>query len=84
MSVYLTRSDPQRNLHRFYRMLIMTDLFGQAVLVREWGRIGSGGQVKRAAFATEPEAGAAMQTLLKAKLRRGYCPKVSDFPSRIS
>lgn len=70
--VYLTRRDPSRNLARFYRMLIAPTLFGEWALIREWGRIGSGGKVKADAF---PNAGAAllaMQALVRAKQKRGY------------
>lgn len=70
--VYLTRRDPARNLARFYRMLIVPTLFGEWVLLREWGRIGSGGTVRADPF---PNAGAAllaMQTLLRSKHARGY------------
>lgn len=70
--VYLTRRDPSRNLARFYRMLLAPTLFGEWVLLREWGRIGSGGTVRADPY---PNAGAAllaMQSLARAKLRRGY------------
>lgn len=70
--VYLTRRDPTRNLARFYRMLIVPTLFGEWVLLREWGRIGSGGTVRADAF---PNAGSAllgMQEILRAKIKRGY------------
>lgn len=60
MTVYLTRRDPVRNLSRFYRMLIVPDLFGQWVLLREWGRIGAGGQVRANVF---PSPGAALLAL---------------------
>lgn len=70
--VYLTRRDPSRNLARFYRMLIVPTLFGEWVLLREWGRIGSGGTVRADPY---PSAGAAllgMQWIVRAKIRRGY------------
>lgn len=70
--IYLTRHDPARNLARFYRMLIVPDLFGNWVLLREWGRIGQGGKVKAQPF---PNAGAALlalQALTRAKVKRGY------------
>jgi predicted DNA-binding WGR domain protein len=67
--VYLTRRDPVRNLAR---MLIAPTLFGEWALIREWGRIGSGGQVRADPY---PNAGAAllaMQALVRAKKKRGY------------
>ena len=74
MTVYLTRRDPARNLARFYRMLIVPDLFGHWVLLREWGRIGSGGQVKAELFANAGEALLALQKLTRDKVKRGYHP----------
>ena len=82
--VYLTRRDPTRNLARFYRMLIVPTLFGEWVLLREWGRIGSGGTVRADPF---PNAGAAllaMQALVRAKVRRGYQSLPESFPARMS
>jgi predicted DNA-binding WGR domain protein len=35
----LWRIDPARNMRRYYRITIHNDLFGQATLMREWGRI---------------------------------------------
>ncbi len=70
--VYLTRRDPSRNLARFYRMLLAPTLFGEWLLLREWGRIGSGGTVRADPY---PNAGAAllaMQALVRAKKKRGY------------
>ncbi len=75
MSVYLTRRDPAKNLSRFYRMLIVPDLFGNWVLLREWGRIGSGGQVKADQFSNAGEALLALQALTRAKVKRGYQTK---------
>jgi predicted DNA-binding WGR domain protein len=70
--VYLTRRDPSRNLARFYRMLIVPTLFGEWVLLREWGRIGSSGTVRAVPY---PNAGLAMlemQAIVRAKVKRGY------------
>jgi hypothetical protein len=36
----VTRSDPTKNLHRYYRLDVQPDLFGPWRFVREWGRIG--------------------------------------------
>jgi predicted DNA-binding WGR domain protein len=38
----LRRVDAETNVHRFYALMIERDLFGRTVLVRHWGRIGSG------------------------------------------
>ncbi len=39
--IRLTRSDPSRNMHRFYAVQLAPTLFGEWALVAEWGRIGS-------------------------------------------
>jgi predicted DNA-binding WGR domain protein len=41
-------------------------------LVRNWGRIGTNGQELVEAFASETEAGQALEALARAKRRRGY------------
>jgi predicted DNA-binding WGR domain protein len=42
------------------------------VLVRNWGQIGTNGQELVEAFATEAEAGRALEVIAQAKRRRGY------------
>lgn len=68
----LKRSDPSKNLHRFYRMEIMKGLFGDWSLVREWGRIGQSGSVRVNWFPTEAAARDARHELHKKKIKRGY------------
>jgi predicted DNA-binding WGR domain protein len=71
-TVSLARIRPERNERRFYRMEIRPDLFGQAMLVRRWGRIGTSGRER---FDPYPDAGTALNaltTLARAKRRRGY------------
>lgn len=70
--VYLTRTDASRNMARFYRLDVQPDLFGQWSLVREWGRIGSGGQVRVAPYPSEDLARAAQEMAAAGKIRRGY------------
>ena len=40
----LARIRPERNEWRFYRMEVWPDLFGRALLLRQWGRIGTEGR----------------------------------------
>ncbi|SFE71350.1 WGR domain-containing protein [Roseivivax sediminis] len=68
----LTRSVPEANLHRYYRMEIVPGLFGEWALVREWGRIGRSGQMRIDWFNTEAEAKNARFELHMAKAKRGY------------
>lgn len=72
--VYLTRVDASQNMARYYRMTVQPTLFGEWCLVREWGRLGRGGQVKANAFLMEADALDAMTTLESSKVRRGYRP----------
>ena len=48
--ITLTRLEPAKNLHRFYALYLTPNLFGEWVLVAEWGRIGSPGTVRQQPF----------------------------------
>jgi predicted DNA-binding WGR domain protein len=43
---FLTRTDPTCNINRFYVVDITPMLFGQWVVLREWGRRGSPGTLR--------------------------------------
>lgn len=64
--------DPAKRKHRFYKMFIAPSLFGEWLLVREWGRIGSPGQVRSDHFDNAGAALLALQKLVREKVRRGY------------
>ncbi|HAT53298.1 MAG TPA: polymerase [Betaproteobacteria bacterium] len=69
----LTRINTACNMSRFYSLQIQPDLFGGYTLIKEWGRIGSGGRIHHETFEHEVQA---MDTLLAfecRKRRRGYC-----------
>lgn len=68
----LTRIDASQNVHRFYRMEIMPDLFGEWSLVREWGRIGQSGQIRVDWFPSEAAAKDARFDIQMKKAKRGY------------
>jgi len=68
----LARIRADRNEGRFYRMAVWPDLFGRALLARQWGRIGTTGRVRLDPY---PDPGAAINALAhfaRAKRRRGY------------
>jgi predicted DNA-binding WGR domain protein len=68
----LIRVRPERNEWRFYRMEVWPDLFGRALLVRQWGRIGTEG---RRRLDPHPDPGSAINALahlVGRKRRRGY------------
>jgi predicted DNA-binding WGR domain protein len=72
-AIILHRVDPAKNMHRFYGLDVRRDLFGQWCLIREWGRIGRGGRMRMAAYATAAEAHDALADQRRVKERRGYC-----------
>ncbi len=68
----LVRVRPERIEFRFYRMEVCPHPFGRALLLRQWGRIGT---KRRRRLDLHPDAGAAVNALaqfLNAKRRRGY------------
>src|SRR3954466_6111940 len=71
-ALVLHRIDPEQGIWRFYSLLIERDLFGTITLVRNWGRIGTHGRELVQEFASELEAGQALEALAQAKRRRGY------------
>ena len=73
----LIRVRPERNEWRFYRMEVWPDLFGRALLVRQWGRIGTEGHRR---LDPHPDPGAAINALARLagqKRRRGYRDRVA-------
>lgn len=66
------RRDPSLNMARFYRVEIVTDLFGQTILERTWGRIGGRGQTRLVSYPSTVLAEQAASKLMRAKERRGY------------
>ena len=68
----LIRVRPELNEWRFYRLEVWPDLFGRALLSRQWGRLGTEG---RRRLDPHPDPGAAINALaqiVRAKRRRGY------------
>ena len=71
-SIQLECVEPATNKYRFYQLRVLPDLFGNASLQRNWGRIGSAGRQRIALFQHEGQAANAMNKIIKEKLRRGY------------
>jgi predicted DNA-binding WGR domain protein len=69
---FLTRTDPTRNIKRFYIVDITPTLFGEWALVREWGRRGSPGTVRLSSYAMRNEAETAEARTIKRRLEHGY------------
>ena len=70
--LHLRCIDPVRNRRRFYALSVQRNLFGEWVLVREWGRIGRGGRIKAQPFSSAGPALDALRELARQKTRRGY------------
>jgi predicted DNA-binding WGR domain protein len=68
-TVILCRTDQVRNMARFYRLDIQTDLFGAACAVREWGRTG---RVRSDPYPAKAEAQTTLQRQRQTKEQRGY------------
>jgi predicted DNA-binding WGR domain protein len=71
-AVFLRRINPASGAARFYSLVVERDLFGQVVLVRNWGRIGTRGRDMSEEHATEDDAVKALQRLVESKRTRGY------------
>lgn len=71
-AVHLTKVVPESNQRRYYRLHIEPGLFGDWGLVREWGRIGAGGQERTDWFTDIADAEQAQSALARQKCRRGY------------
>ena len=74
VTAHLCRVDPKRRMNRFYRLALQPNLFGGCTLVREWGRIGSGGRLRHDEFASEGQAISALIAMSQTKTQRGYVP----------
>ena len=75
--VHLHRIDAAQNMRRFYGIAIQPTLFGGASVIRNWGRIGAGGQTMMETFDHPDDANMALLRLERTKRRRGYRDAVS-------
>ena len=66
------RIDPSRKMSRFYALDVQLNLFGGHSVVRNWGRIGTSGQMRIDLYENEREASDALNRIMRAKERRGY------------
>lgn len=70
--LHLVRCDPSRNLARFYRLELGRTLFGEVVLIRRWGRIGTEGQRREVVLPDMAAARADLTRWHRRKQGRGY------------
>jgi len=71
-TIVLRRVDPETNIARFYVLTLERDLFGNVVVTRQWGTVGTVGRQITDPFPTEEAAVEAMTALAAAQRRRGY------------
>jgi len=57
---------------RYYQLLLQQDLLDGWTLVREWGKQGSSGRVKRDHFPCRNDALVALERVRDAQLNRGF------------
>lgn len=62
--IALVASDKSRNIQRSYFIERSVDLFGFHLVEYRWGRVGAGGQARRAVFRDEAEAQSFVRQLL--------------------
>ena len=68
----LRRIRPEHNERRFYVLAVAADLFGNIVLMRNWGRIGTGGRQREDLHCDFTAAAESLDRLAQKKRRRGY------------
>lgn len=68
----LYRIDPSQNMSRYYTLCVQPNLFGGFSLIRNWGRIVTGGQMRLELFDNEDNAQEVHDRLISSKLKRGY------------
>ncbi len=72
IGVTLRRIDPAKNMARFYAMEVQLDLFGAIMLMKQWGRLGTGGRIAGEPYASVALAVNALERQAARKRRRGY------------
>lgn len=70
--LHLRRIDTACNMARFYSLTIQPTLFGSVSLIRNWGRIGTNGQVMIETFDESADAEIALTRIEGIKRRKGY------------
>ncbi len=70
--LHLRCIDIDANKRRYYAMSIQRTLFDEWVLVREWGRIGVSGRIRRDLYPSVGKALDALHDIARVKRSRGY------------
>ncbi len=64
--------DPGKNRYRFYVLRWHEDLFGQTVLARTWGRLGTRGNTRLFFVGEREQAAKAIERLVHHRALHGY------------
>ena len=72
MRVYMQTMAGADTLPRFYQLVLQEDLLNGWTLVREWGKQGSSGRVKKDHFLSREDAQHALLKVRDAQLKRGF------------
>ena len=72
MRVYMQTPAAVEQAPRYYQLLIQEDLLEGWTLIREWGRQGSPGRIKRDHFATLDETLQACIKVRDSQINKGY------------
>lgn len=72
LNICLVRRDETRNMARFYHLTITNNLFGETIVLRRWGGIGTPGKTKEVISKDLTEAERYIGTLALMKTKRGY------------
>jgi len=72
MRVYMQTPAEDKQAPRYYQLLVQEDLLEGWTLIREWGRQGAAGRVKRDHFATLDETLQACIKVRDTQLNKGY------------
>ena len=83
-SRHLQRIDASASVWHFYTLVVWPDLFGGVTLVREWGRIGQDGSVRRRHFTDEAAAEQELNRISRRTIRSGYRPVASPVDAQPS
>lgn len=70
--IHLRRIDLERNMSRFYALGVGRNLFGEPIVMRNWGRIGTPGRERVDTHVSDEDALQACAALALAKRKRGY------------
>ncbi|MBF0609831.1 MAG: WGR domain-containing protein [Magnetococcales bacterium] len=72
MKAYLQRLSPESNQLWYFSIQIQMDLLGRWQVMREWGKYGSPGTLRKQPFESLQEAMAAFSDLKEQLMSKGY------------